>query len=152
MQRCKLDDEAASLAKRELAKAEAENKPNARARWLELLGDNAAAATAWEQAGRKERAVPLYEKLGDLPKAAQLAEESKLRDKAIELYEKLGDAAGVERAKAIEVPAAKPVPSAEDKDDAEADEAAAAAETPEPPVSGGEPGGASGAGTPPSPS
>ncbi|XXF80469.1 DEAD/DEAH box helicase [Myxococcaceae bacterium GXIMD 01537] len=101
MQRLKLDEEAKDLARRELARAEAENKPAGRARWLELLGEAAAAAEAWEAAGRKEKALPLHEQLGNLARAAQLAEELQQRDKAVDLYTRLGDAAGVERAKAL---------------------------------------------------
>ncbi len=114
MQRLTLEDEAKELAKRELARAEQEQKPAGRARWLELLGDVTAAAETWMQAGRKDKALPLYEKLGGehLPRAAQLAEELQQRDKAIALYTQLNDSAGVERAKALpEAPAAPPAGS-----------------------------------------
>ncbi|WP_323389798.1 DEAD/DEAH box helicase [Myxococcus qinghaiensis] len=109
MQRLKLDEEAKELAQRELARAEQEQKPAGRARWLELLGDVAASAEAWEAAGRKDKALPLHEKLGNLPRAAQLAEELQQRDKAVALYTQLNDTAGVERAKALpETPLAAP--------------------------------------------
>ena len=117
MQRLKLDDEAKELAQRELARAESEQKPAGRARWLELLGDTAAAAEAWEGAGRKDKALPLHEKLGNLARAAQLAEELQQRDKAIALYTQLGDTSGLERANALpETPNVAP-PSASDAAD-----------------------------------
>jgi tetratricopeptide (TPR) repeat protein len=126
MQRLKLDEEAKELATKELARAEAENKPAGRARWLELLGQTAAAAEAWEAAGRKEKALPLHEQLGNLPRAAQLAEELQQRTKAVELYTKLGDTAGVERANAL--PEAPPPPAkgaaAEPGDQAEGESSA----------------------------
>ena len=110
MQRLKLEEEAKALAQRELARAEEEKKPAGRARWLELLGETASAAEAWEQAGRKEKALPLHEQLGNLARAAQLAEELQQRAKAIELYTRLNDAAGLERAKAL--PETPPAPAA----------------------------------------
>nr|WP_242544772.1 DEAD/DEAH box helicase [Corallococcus sp. NCSPR001] len=122
MQRLTLEDEAKELAKRELARAEQEQKPAGRARWLELLGDITAAAETWTQAGRKDKALPLYEKLGGehLPRAAQLAEELQQRDKAIALYTQLNDSAGLERAKALpEAPATPPADSKADADDVE---------------------------------
>ena len=109
MQRLKLDDEAKALAQRELARAEEEKKPAGRARWLELLGETAAAAEAWEQAGRKEKALPLHEQLGNLTRAAQLAEELQQRAKAVDLYTRLNDAAGLERANAL--PETPPAPA-----------------------------------------
>lgn len=130
MQRLTLEDEAKELAQRELARAEQEQKPAGRARWLELLGDTAAAAETWTQAGRKDKALPLYEKLGGehLPRAAQLAEELQQRDKAIALYTQLNDSAGVERAKALpEAPATPPPGSAPDAGD-DADSAASSTE------------------------
>ncbi|NRD44791.1 MULTISPECIES: DEAD/DEAH box helicase [Corallococcus] len=130
MQRLTLEDEAKELAKRELARAEQEQKPAGRARWLELLGDTAAAAETWTQAGRKDKALPLYEKLGGehLPRAAQLAEELQQRDKAIALYTQLNDSAGVERAKALpEAPATPPAGSQPEAGD-DADSAASPTE------------------------
>ncbi|WP_208729732.1 tetratricopeptide repeat protein [Corallococcus exercitus] len=130
MQRLTLEDEAKELAQRELARAEQEQKPAGRARWLELLGDTAAAAETWTQAGRKDKALPLYEKLGGehLPRAAQLAEELQQRDKAIALYTQLNDSAGVERAKALpEAPATPPAGSTPDAGD-DADSAASPTE------------------------
>jgi tetratricopeptide (TPR) repeat protein len=111
MQRLKLDDEAKELAQRELARAESEQKPAGRARWLELLGDVAASAEAWEAAGRKDKALPLHEKLGNLTRAAQLAEELQQRDKAVALYTQLNDSAGLERAKALPEAAPAPAPT-----------------------------------------
>ena len=108
LQRLKLEEEAKTLAQKELARAESENKPAGRARWLELLGEVATAAPIYEQIGRKEKAQALYEQIGHLPKAAALAEELQLRDKATALYTQLGDSAGVERAKALpETPPAR---------------------------------------------
>jgi len=112
MQRLNLDEEAKALAQRELARAEEEKKPAGRARWLELLGETAAAAEAWEQSGRKEKALPLHEQLGNLARAAQLAEELQQRAKAIELYTRLNDAAGLERANALPETPPAPPPSA----------------------------------------
>lgn len=117
MQRLKLDEEAKALAQRELARAEEEKKPAGRARWLELLGETAAAAETWEQAGRKEKALPLYEQLGNLGRAAQLAEELQQRTKAIELYTRLNDAAGIERANALpETPPPSAGPATKESD------------------------------------
>ncbi|WP_208726220.1 tetratricopeptide repeat protein [Corallococcus terminator] len=127
MQRLTLEDEAKELAQRELARAEQEQKPAGRARWLELLGDTAAAAETWTQAGRKDKALPLYEKLGDLPRAAQIAEELQQKDKAVALYTQLNDSAGLERAKAL--PDAPATPPAADKSDAGDDADGAAAST-----------------------
>ncbi|AGC46626.1 hypothetical protein MYSTI_05347 [Myxococcus stipitatus DSM 14675] len=112
MQRLKLDEEAKELAQRELARAEQEQKPAGRARWLELLGDVAASADAWEAAGRKDKALPLHEKLGNVARAAQLAEELQQREKAMALYTQLNDSAGLERAKALpEAAAVAPAPA-----------------------------------------
>ncbi|RKH48049.1 tetratricopeptide repeat protein [Corallococcus sicarius] len=141
MQRLTLEDEAKELAQRELARAEQEQKPAGRARWLELLGDTAAAAETWTQAGRKDKALPLYEKLGDLPRAAQFAEELQQREKAIALYTQLNDSAGLERAKALpEAPATPPPGAAGDKSEAgeDADGADGAATSAENASSAGE--------------
>jgi hypothetical protein len=119
MQRLKLEEEAKTLAQRELARADEEKKPAGRARWLELLGETASAADAWEQAGRKEKALPLHEQLGNLPRAAQLAEELQQRDKAVELYTRLNDAAGLERAKALPETPPTATPAPKDQDAAE---------------------------------
>jgi tetratricopeptide (TPR) repeat protein len=121
MQRLKLDEEAKALAQRELARADEEKKPAGRARWLELLGETAAAAEAWEQAGRKEKALPLHEQLGNLARAAQLAEELQHRVKAIELYTRLNDAAGLERANALPETPPAPPPSASKESEADAE-------------------------------
>nr|WP_153866302.1 MULTISPECIES: DEAD/DEAH box helicase [Myxococcaceae] len=112
LQRLKLDEEAQTLARSELAKAEAENKPAGRARWLELLGDRAAAADIWEQSGRKDKALALHEAMGNTARAAALAESLSLRDKAIALYTQLNDAAGLERASALPTAPAQPAEQA----------------------------------------
>jgi tetratricopeptide (TPR) repeat protein len=124
MQRLKLDEEAKELATRELTRAETENKPAGRARWLELLGQTAAAAEAWEAAGRKEKALPLHEQLGNLTRAAQLAEELQQRTKAIDLYTRMGDNAGLERARAL--PETAPAPATPAEPSEAADEASSA--------------------------
>ncbi len=126
MQRLKLDEQAKALAQRELARADEEKKPAGRARWLELLGDAAAAAEAWEQAGRKEKALPLHEQLGNLARAAQLAEELQQRTKAVELYTRLNDAAGLERAKLLPETPPAPSPSAAKESDSGAEPASPA--------------------------
>ena len=102
-QKIGLTEEAQAIAQAELQKAETENKPSQKARWLELTGDKAGAAAAWEAADRKDKAFPLYEALGDVAKAATLAEAAGAREKAIELYTKLGDTAAVARATALPV-------------------------------------------------
>ncbi|ATB32427.1 CLH domain-containing protein [Melittangium boletus] len=121
LQRLKLDEEAKALAQKELARAEAENKPAGRARWLELLGESATAAALYEEIGRKEKALGLFELIGHLPKAAALAEELQLRDRAIALYTKLGDNAGVERSQSLPAtpPAKRPADAAAAAEEAE---------------------------------
>jgi hypothetical protein len=101
LQKIQLDAEAKALAERELAKADSEGKPQAKARWLELTGEFAAAADVWEKADRRDKALPLYEKVGDLPKAGALAEALGLKAKAVAVYEKLGDTAALERARQL---------------------------------------------------
>lgn len=142
LQRVKLDTEARALADRELARADAENKPSARARWLELTGKTQEAAEAWEKADRKDKAYPLLEKLGNVQKAAEYAEASGHKTDALRLYEKLGDNAGVERAKAMPE-RQKPAPrdaeeEREEREHAEgaADAVAAPASEPEPVADG----------------
>jgi hypothetical protein len=135
MQRLKLDDEAKALAQRELARADEEKKPAGRARWLELLGETASAAEAWEQAGRKEKALPLHEQLGNLARAAQLAEELQQRTKAVELYTRLNDAAGLERAKALPEAPPPPPPGAAKESDQDSE---GGSESPPPATSSGE--------------
>ena len=56
LQKVKLDEEAMSLARREIQQANAENKPAVKARWLEWSGDALGAAEAWEAAERKDKA------------------------------------------------------------------------------------------------
>lgn len=97
LQKVKLDDEAIALARKEIARAEAENKPAAKARWLELLGDVPSAAEAWEKAERRDRALALYEQAGNWQCAAEMAEALNQREKAIELYHRAGDKVSAER-------------------------------------------------------
>lgn len=97
LQKAKLETEAIALGQREVARAEAENQPGARARWLELLGDLPAAAAAWEKADRKDKALALYMQLGNWPQAAATAESLNQREKAIELYQRAGDRVSADR-------------------------------------------------------
>jgi len=87
----KLDEEAMSLARREIQQANAENKPAVKARWLEWSGDALGAAEAWEAAERKDKALEMYEQVGEWQKAAQLAEALGRKEKAVELYHRAGD-------------------------------------------------------------
>jgi tetratricopeptide (TPR) repeat protein len=73
LQQLKLNDEAQALAKRELETAERENKPGTQARWYETVGDLPSAASAWEKAGRTDKALELYKKLGDTQNAERVA-------------------------------------------------------------------------------
>jgi tetratricopeptide (TPR) repeat protein len=91
LQKVKLDDEAMALARREIQQAESENKPVAKARWLEWSGDALGAAEAWEKAERKDKALEMYEQVGQWQKAAQLAEALGRKDQARELYHRAGD-------------------------------------------------------------
>ena len=111
LQKAKLDAQALELARKEIARAEAESRPAASARWLEMLGDVAAAAEAWERAQRKDRALPLYEQSGNWQRAAELAESLGQRDKAVELYHRAGDKVSAERAAAMPAQVAAPPPS-----------------------------------------
>lgn len=120
LKKLSLDEEAGELAKAEIARADAENKPVQKGRWLEMLGDLQGALALYEQHDRKDRASFVYEQLGDLAKAASLAEAAPLKRRAIELYEKLGDSAGVERAKALPDPT--PAAAAQAAAEASADE------------------------------
>lgn len=114
LQRVKLDDEAKKLGDAELAKAEAEGKPEQRAKWLDIVGRTLEAAQVFEQAGRPGRASLLHEKLGDVAKAAQLAEAAQEHERAAALYLKVGDAASAERMKAAAAAAPpKPPPAAD---------------------------------------
>ncbi len=90
LQKVKLDDEAMALARREIQQAESENKPSAKARWLEWTGDALGAAEAWEKAERKDKALEMYEQVGQWQKAAQLAEALGRKDHALELYHRAG--------------------------------------------------------------
>jgi tetratricopeptide (TPR) repeat protein len=140
-QRVGLNDEAQALAKKELEKAEAEGKPQAKARWLELTERHAEAAQTWEAAGRKDKAWPLYEKLGDLPKAAAFAEESGQRENAIRLYEKAGNKEQADKLRALPPPPPpekKPPPEADEEGEAPAAPPAAAEATPPPAPSEGQ--------------
>jgi tetratricopeptide (TPR) repeat protein len=113
LQKAKLDEEALALARKEIERAEAENRPGASARWLEMLGDLPAAAEAWKRAERKDRALALYEQAGDWQRAAEIAESLGERDKAVELYQRAGDSASAERASALPAQVAVPPPSGE---------------------------------------
>jgi len=113
LQKMKFDDEAQALARKEIERSEAENRPGGSARWLEMLGDLPAAAEAWKRAERKDRALAVYEQAGDWPQAAQMAESLGDRDKAVELYQRAGDGASAERAAAMPAQVVAPPPSAE---------------------------------------
>lgn len=104
MERLKLEDAARSLAQRELEKSTQENKPSARARWLEMLDDNAQAAEAWAQAGRLERASVCNEKAGNLKVAAEQAEASGDLDRAQDLFRRAGDTDNMNRVAALPRP------------------------------------------------
>jgi tetratricopeptide (TPR) repeat protein len=111
LQKLKLDDEAVDLAKKEIARAEAENKPGSKARWLELLGDVPAAADCWEQAGRRDKALALQEQAGNWQLAAQLAEGLGQLEKAVELYHRAGDKPSADRVAAMGAKVPAPPPS-----------------------------------------
>jgi tetratricopeptide (TPR) repeat protein len=112
LQKIKLDDEAMELAKKEIARAEAENRPAGRARWLELVGDAFAAAEAWELAGRRDKALALQEQAGNWQRAAELAESLGQLEKAAELYHRSGDKSSADRVGAMRAKVAAPPPSA----------------------------------------
>jgi hypothetical protein len=97
LERLKLGDAAKALAERELSKASEENKPGTRARWLELLDENARAAEAWAEANRPDRASVCNEKAGKLALAAEQAEAVQDYDRAQDLYRRAGDTANMER-------------------------------------------------------
>jgi len=113
LQKMKFDDEALALARKEIEQADAENKPGASARWLEMLGDLPAAAEAWKRAERKDRALAVYEQAGDWQQAGQIAESLGERDKAVEMYQRAGDSASAERAAALPAQVVAPPPSGE---------------------------------------
>jgi tetratricopeptide (TPR) repeat protein len=119
LQRLKLDEEALALGRREVEKAEKENRPSAKARWLEQLGEPVQAGEAWEAAARRDKALPLYEQAGQWARAAALAEVLGQHDKAIELFHRAGDRQAAERVAALPKPppAAPAPPPAEDSDD-----------------------------------
>lgn len=108
--RVKLEEEAQQLADRELAKAEAENKPAQKARWLEVLGKKQEAVDVYLAADRKDRAYPIIAELGDVPRAAQMAEEAGHHGKAVDLYRKAGDTANAERVAALPPPPPRSAP------------------------------------------
>jgi hypothetical protein len=110
LQKLRLDVEAQALASRELARADEEGKPQARARWLELTEDFVGAAQAWEKAERRDKALTLWERVGDWRRVASLAETLSLRQKAVAAYEKLGDTEGLARAQKL--PETPPAPVA----------------------------------------
>lgn len=101
LQKLRLNAEALSLAQQEIARAEAESRPAASARWLEMLGEASAAAEAWIRAERKDRALTIYEKAGEWQRAASLAEALGQRDKAVELYQRAGDRTSADRVAAM---------------------------------------------------
>lgn len=113
LQKLKLDEEAVVFAKEEIAKAVAANQPSERARWLELLGDTAAAAEAWLEASRDDRALVLFEQAGQWVNAAPLAEKLGQLDKAEELFHRAGDKDNAARVKALPRTEAQPPPAAE---------------------------------------
>ncbi|MBX7113761.1 MAG: DEAD/DEAH box helicase [Myxococcaceae bacterium] len=113
LQKLKLDEQAVSFAKEEIAKAETAKQPGERARWLELLGDVAVAAEAWLEAGRADRALALFEQGGMWAKAAPLAEKLGELDKAEALFHRAGDKDSASRVKALpRVPEASLSPAA----------------------------------------
>jgi hypothetical protein len=105
MQKLKLDAEALSFARAEIAKADQENRPAAKARWLEQLGETLAAAEAWEHAARRDKALALYEQSGNWDKAARVAEATGQLDKAVEFYHRAGDKESADRVAALPRPA-----------------------------------------------
>ena len=101
-QKLKLEEEANALAATELQKAEQENKPANKARWLELLGKKAEAAALWEAADRNDKAYPLYEEpSGTWPRPRNWRRERAAGKKALDLYRKLGDAEARARVEAM---------------------------------------------------
>ncbi|MDP3157991.1 MAG: DEAD/DEAH box helicase [Archangium sp.] len=119
MQKLKMTAEADAFAKAELAKAEAENNPVQRARWLELLGRLPEAAEVYLAADRKDKAAFVFEAMGDLKKAAELLEAAGQLDKAQALFTKQGDTANAERVKALPRPEPKPKSAAAVAEEAE---------------------------------
>lgn len=113
LQKLKLDEEALAFAKDEVAKATAAKQPAERARWLELLGETAAAADAWLEASRADRALALFEQAGLWQNAAPLAEKLGQLDKAEELFHRAGDKDNASRVKALPRPATMTPPPAE---------------------------------------
>ena len=111
LEQLKLKEEARTLGEAELANAQAEKKPGAQARWLELLGRKAEAAQAWEEEGRRDRAYPLLEAVGDFAKAAAFAEGAGHRDQAIRLYRRAGDDRAAERLEATPPSTPPPAPA-----------------------------------------
>ncbi len=113
LQKVKLDAEALALAQVEITRADEGKRLGDKARWLELLGDTAAAAEAWEKAERKDKALGLYEQLGNWQRAAELAEALGHHDKAIELFHRAGDKANAARVASLPKPPPAPAPTAE---------------------------------------
>jgi tetratricopeptide (TPR) repeat protein len=111
MQKLKLNDEATALGKEEMAKAEAAGLLLIKARWLELLGEPAAAIALYLEQGRKDKAAWVYDATGEFAKAAVLLEESGQLDKAQSLFVKAGDLVNAERVKGIPRPTAPVVES-----------------------------------------
>ncbi|MBK7858591.1 MAG: DEAD/DEAH box helicase [Archangiaceae bacterium] len=127
MQKLKLDAEALALAKSEVEKAVADKAHAAHARWLELLGDTAAAVEAWLLAERKDKALPLLEQLGNWAKAAEMAEQVGQLDKAQELFHRANDKENAERVSKLPRPAVAPAPVPDEPDDDDAKPEAAPA-------------------------
>jgi tetratricopeptide (TPR) repeat protein len=108
MLKLKLDAEAEAYIASELKKAEETNDLASKARWLEAKGEVRQAAQVWLDAGKKERAVPLFDQLGETARAAQLAEEVGQLEKAEALYRRAKDTANADRVKALPRPASQP--------------------------------------------
>lgn len=117
MQKLKLDSDALAFAKAEVEKAIAEKAHATHARWLEMLGDTAAAVEAWLLAERKDKALPLLEQLGNWAKAAEMAEQLGQLDKAQELFHRANDKENAERVAKLPRPAVAPAPPPADPAD-----------------------------------
>jgi tetratricopeptide (TPR) repeat protein len=131
MLKLKLSDEAQAFASEALAKAEAENNLQVKARWLETLGRIEQAAETYLAANRKDRASVLFDQLGQTAKAAELAEAAGQLDKAQALYAKANDLVNVERVKALPRPEPKSAThETEAKDEMESDEGHGSPATP----------------------
>src|SRR5262249_34018634 len=108
MQKLKMDAEALAFAKSEVEKAVAEKAHATHARWLEMLGDTAAAVEVWLLAERKDKALPLLEQLGNWAQAAGIAEAIGQLDKAQELFHRANDKENAERVSKLPRPVVPP--------------------------------------------